>query len=164
MFLIFLNFFNIFFEFFWECPNPGQVETILGTKFFYLLFDLSRLDMARNKARVMFFSFLKFYTFFFFGNALAWVGLERNLERKPFCLFLGLSQPDSLGNRARMTFFNFFAIFLRTLQLGVGRNGIQNEIFFFISFSFYPNPVWHEMKAEICFYFFRIFLGMLQFG
>ena len=60
-FLIFLNYLNIF----CECPSPGQVETVLDTKFFYHFLALSRPGSTRNKARMKFFHFLNFYTISF---------------------------------------------------------------------------------------------------
>ena len=50
--LKFFNYLHIFFEYFWECSNPGQVETVLGMKiFFYLFFSLSHPSLAWNEAR-----------------------------------------------------------------------------------------------------------------
>ena len=60
---------------------------------------------------------------------------------KLFFLFFGKSRPSLFRNKGRMAFFLvfylfiiiIFCIFLEMLQLGSGRNGIQNE-FVFLSF------------------------------
>ena len=114
---------------------------------------------------MMYFNFLNFYTIFLECSSSGWEGMQF------FFPFLNLSQPSLPKNKARMTFFNFlnfFYYFFGNAPTWVGRNGIQNDFFFLISFSSYLGPVWHEMKAKIHFkfflYLFLIFLGMLQPG
>ena len=91
MFLIFLNYFSILYDFFWECSSQGYVEIVLGMKFFYRFYGVSRPSLARNKARMMFFNFLNFNTILL-GMLKLGLG-EMEAEKKFFYLFLFLSWP-----------------------------------------------------------------------
>ena len=104
--------------------------------------------------------FLNYFNIFknFFGNSLAWVGLEWNSERNFCCLFLGLSCPGLLRNKARMTFFSFLT-FLQFFweHSGPGRVGTELlTIFFLISFTAYPYSVWLEIKPKWCILIFWV--------
>lgn len=69
-----------FFQYFWECSSSSQVETVPGTKFFFLSFGLSMPDFTRNQARITFF-FFKFFEFLYY---LFWIvlGMHRPMSGK----------------------------------------------------------------------------------
>ena len=46
--------FLIFFQFFWERPSPGQVETALSMKFFYLFFGPVWLEIKPELCLLIF--------------------------------------------------------------------------------------------------------------
>ena len=55
-----------------------------------------------------------------------------------------------------LNFLNFFAIFFGILDYGSGRKD-RNDIFFLLTLSAFPNPIWPEMKLEWCFLIFLNF-------
>jgi len=96
-----LNSFTIF----WECSSIGRVETALKTKKFSSLFQPVQAGLAKNEARMTFFSFLNFFTVFL-GMLKPWLG--RNGARNEiffFNLFFGWSRLGLARNKARIMFF-----------------------------------------------------------
>ena len=119
----------------------------------------------------LFFFFLFFFLFFFsclrfvlYGGTVClslinllelWVFkwvifgviFELCLDSEKFLFGLG----EKFDGMTFLNFLNFFANFLGMLPLRSGETVSRTKFFFFISFSSLLDPVWHEMKAKICF-------------
>ena len=133
-------------------------------RFFYFLFSLflghSQLILAWLEAIMVFFKFLNFFAIFLEFSITGLVGTHQN---DFFFFFLGLSQLILAWKVAKVVVFNFlncFAIFWNFL-LWVRKELIGTIFFFvfyFLSFSAYPNIFWREKKPQCCFLIFWIFL------
>ena len=106
-FFNFLNFFAIFFEFFFPRPSMnGNRDKISFFSFSaYLLPFWLKITPERD---FLIFCFLFFY---FFRNFLSWAEYERNSGQTFFSLFPGQSHPVLPKYNTGKRFFNFFAIF-----------------------------------------------------
>ena len=108
--------------------------------------------------------FLLFFFYFFCyfpRNFLARVECERNSGLNIFSPFLGLSHLVLVRNTAGKMYFNFlnyFDIIFAILFPGPSMNGIRDLNFFFFSFSASLSPFWIEIKPELSFLIFWIFL------
>ena len=106
--------------------------------------------------------FLIFWIFLLFFSEFSspgrvWTKIGTNFF---FSLFFGLSTPVLAKSNSGKRFFNFlifFTIFFGIFLLWLGKNRIQDQIFF-LSFSAYLNPFWQKIMPERGFLIFWIFL------
>ena len=129
----------------------------LGTKFCFPILYLSHPILARNKAGMMFFNFLNFYTIFLKFSKPGWVGMDS--EQNFFFLILSISRPILARNKAGMMFLyflTFYTIFLKISKPGWLRTDLEWN--FVVPFSAFLVPFWQEIKLEWCFLIFWIFI------
>ena len=135
VFLKFLNFFAIFFEF----SISRRVGTKRNDTFYILFLGIFKPILAWNEAIVVFLNFLNFLTIFLEFSITRW---ERNgMEWQfLFSLFLCVLQPILAWNGAKMVFFNFLNVFAIFLEFFISRRveTKRNDTFYILSFSALP--------------------------
>ena len=150
VFLNFLNFFAIFFEF---CIMMGLERNGTERKFlFSLVLILFHPIFASKEITTVFYNFLIFFCYFF-GISIA---LQVRTKQNDNFYFLSFSTLSNLF-WLEMTpywfydnFLIFFAISLEfsiTCRVGTERNGTErNDNNYFLSFSYFSNLRWLETK------------------
>ena len=142
---LFSNFLN-FFPIFWNFLLRVWWEPIRMISFIFSLSWLFATYLGLKRSHNIFFLFFEFFCYF---HGIFFFESGRNTSEGFFFYFLSFSAFAILFCLKRSydgvsNFLNFFAIFLEFSITGwVGTD--QNH-FFFLSFSVFPNLFWLEMK------------------
>ena len=134
-------------------------------RYFYFLFSLflglSQLILAWWEAIMVFFKFLNFFAIFLEFSIPGLVGTHQNdFFFSSFSAFPNLCWLEKLP-KWWFLIFRIFLLFFGIFYYELGRNSSERFfflLFYFVSFSAFPNIFWLEKKPQWCFLIFWIFL------